>query len=126
MSRASSIGTHRWMICGLLFFATTINYIDRQILSLLKPILDNELHWTNAEFGQVNAALLQAQAQVPQAQASLTLQSTNLERTDTLTRQGLVATVSELKPFSVLVDSECFLGQAIMLGLVTARQSVLG
>jgi ACS family hexuronate transporter-like MFS transporter len=44
------------VICGLLFFATTINYIDRQILSLLKPILDEQLKWTNAEFGQVNAA----------------------------------------------------------------------
>jgi ACS family hexuronate transporter-like MFS transporter len=47
---------HRWAVCGLLFFATTINYIDRQILSLLKPILDNQLHWTNAEFGMVNSA----------------------------------------------------------------------
>jgi len=47
---------HRWAICGLLFFATTINYIDRQILSLLKPILDDQLHWTNAEFGMVNSA----------------------------------------------------------------------
>jgi len=49
------IGRYRWVICGLLFFATTINYIDRQILSLLKPILDDELHWTNAQFGDVNA-----------------------------------------------------------------------
>src|ERR1700733_1475800 len=49
------IGRYRWSICALLFFATTINYMDRQILSLLKPILDNELHWTNAQFGQVNA-----------------------------------------------------------------------
>jgi len=47
---------HRWVVCGLLFFATTINYIDRQILSLLKPILDEQLHWTNAEFGLVNSA----------------------------------------------------------------------
>ena len=44
---------HRWAVCGLLFFATTINYIDRQILSLLKPILDDQLHWTNAEFGTI-------------------------------------------------------------------------
>jgi ACS family hexuronate transporter-like MFS transporter len=44
------------MICALLFFATTINYIDRQILSLLKPILDEQLKWTNAEFGMVNSA----------------------------------------------------------------------
>jgi len=47
---------HRWAVCALLFFATTINYIDRQILSLLKPILDEQLHWTNAEFGMVNSA----------------------------------------------------------------------
>jgi ACS family hexuronate transporter-like MFS transporter len=47
---------HRWAVCALLFFATTINYIDRQILSLLKPVLDDQLHWTNAEFGMVNSA----------------------------------------------------------------------
>lgn len=49
-------GRRRWFICFLLFLATTVNYLDRQILSLLKPILDNELHWSNAEFGEVNAA----------------------------------------------------------------------
>lgn len=49
-------GRRRWLICFLLFLATTVNYLDRQILSLLKPILDNELHWSNAEFGEVNAA----------------------------------------------------------------------
>lgn len=42
----------------MLFLATTINYIDRQILSLLKPILDEELGWTNAQFGMVNSAFL--------------------------------------------------------------------
>ncbi len=47
---------NRWTVCALLFFATTINYIDRQILSLLKPILDEQLHWTNGEFGMVNSA----------------------------------------------------------------------
>jgi MFS transporter, ACS family, hexuronate transporter len=39
----SGIGRYRWVVCSLLFFATTINYADRQILSLLKPILDVEL-----------------------------------------------------------------------------------
>jgi MFS transporter, ACS family, hexuronate transporter len=47
---------YRWTICALLFFATTVNYIDRQILSLLKPMLDEQLHWTNEEFGMVNSA----------------------------------------------------------------------
>ncbi|HEX8342743.1 MAG TPA: MFS transporter [Tepidisphaeraceae bacterium] len=46
----------RWVICALLFFATTINYMDRQILSLIKPILDDQLHWTNAQFGAINSA----------------------------------------------------------------------
>src|SRR6187200_1950193 len=57
-----AIGRHRWFICALLFLATTVNYLDRQILSLLKPILDGELHWTNAQFGEVNAAFQAAYA----------------------------------------------------------------
>ena len=49
-------GNFRWIVCALIFFATTINYIDRQILSLIKPTLDAQLQWTNAEFGYVNSA----------------------------------------------------------------------
>ncbi|HXU82086.1 MAG TPA: MFS transporter, partial [Polyangia bacterium] len=49
------IGKYRWTICALLFAATTINYIDRQILALLKPTLDAQLHWSNEDFGNVNA-----------------------------------------------------------------------
>lgn len=56
------VGRYRWLICALLFLATTINYIDRQILSLLKPILDDELKWTNTQFGEVNAAFQGAYA----------------------------------------------------------------
>jgi ACS family hexuronate transporter-like MFS transporter len=52
---AGRIGKYRWFICALLFFATTVNYIDRQILSLLKPILDDQLKWTNEEFGMINS-----------------------------------------------------------------------
>lgn len=48
-------GNYRWTVCTLLFLATTINYVDRQILSLVKPILDVELGWTNEQFGIVNA-----------------------------------------------------------------------
>lgn len=47
---------YRCTVCALLFLATAINYVDRQILSLLKPILDQELGWTNAQFGCVNSA----------------------------------------------------------------------
>ena len=51
-----SSGNIRWTVVVLLFFATTINYIDRQILSLIKPILDKELGWSNTDFGLVNSA----------------------------------------------------------------------
>jgi MFS transporter, ACS family, hexuronate transporter len=50
------VGRYRWLICGLLFLGTSINYIDRQILSLLKPMLDVQLEWSNEEYGRVNAA----------------------------------------------------------------------
>ncbi|MEO6526533.1 MAG: MFS transporter [Gemmatimonadaceae bacterium] len=46
----------RWFVCAMLFAGTTINYIDRQALALLKPILDRELGWTNEQFGVVNSA----------------------------------------------------------------------
>ena len=58
----SRIGKYRWLVCALLFLATTINYIDRQILALLKPILDDELKWTNAQYGWVNGSFQLAYA----------------------------------------------------------------
>src|SRR5271165_3250922 len=48
--------THqRWSICGLLFFAATINYMDRQVIALLKPVLQGQLGWT--EIGYSNIVL---------------------------------------------------------------------
>jgi ACS family hexuronate transporter-like MFS transporter len=45
------IGKYRWRILALLFFATTINYIDRQVIGILKPFLQNEMHWSEADYG---------------------------------------------------------------------------
>jgi ACS family hexuronate transporter-like MFS transporter len=50
------LSNYRWTICALLFFATTINYIDRQILALLKDRLDAEMGWSNEAFGWLNGA----------------------------------------------------------------------
>lgn len=47
---------YRWITCSLLFFATTILYFDRQILSLLKEPLASLLHWTDTQYGLVNSA----------------------------------------------------------------------
>ena len=57
-----TIARFRWIIISLLFLATTINYIDRQILALLKPMLDTELGWTNEQYGNVNSAFQAAYA----------------------------------------------------------------
>jgi ACS family hexuronate transporter-like MFS transporter len=62
MTSPTAIGRYRWIVCGMLFFATTINYMDRQILSLLKPILDSQMGWTNEQFGAVNSAFQGAYA----------------------------------------------------------------
>lgn len=46
---------YRWTICSLLFLATTINYLDRQVLSLLQPILAEEFHWSDSDYGTITA-----------------------------------------------------------------------
>jgi MFS transporter, ACS family, hexuronate transporter len=47
------IGRYRWVICVLLFAATSINYVDRQIIGVLKPTLQLEFGWTESSFGDV-------------------------------------------------------------------------
>jgi ACS family hexuronate transporter-like MFS transporter len=51
-----SIGNLRWTICALVFFATTINYLDRAVISLLKSTLTKELHWDDADYTNVEIA----------------------------------------------------------------------
>ncbi len=58
----SPLGRYRWVVCSLLFLATTVNYVDRQILALVKEFLDRELGWTNEQFGMVNSAFQGAYA----------------------------------------------------------------
>ena len=56
MSSESKMSRYRWVICALLFFSTTINYMDRQVFGLLKPVLMGDLHWTETDFGDIVAA----------------------------------------------------------------------
>jgi MFS transporter, ACS family, hexuronate transporter len=44
---------YRWMICALLFFATTINYVDRQVLGILAPVLQREIGWSESDYGAI-------------------------------------------------------------------------
>ena len=43
----------RWVICGLIFLATTVNYIDRQVLGILAPVLQKEIGWSEIEYGNI-------------------------------------------------------------------------
>ncbi len=49
------MGNYRWTICALLFFATTVNYLDRQVLSLLKPHLEEVFGWSNSDYADIAA-----------------------------------------------------------------------
>jgi len=53
---SAPVGKFRWTICALLFFATTVNYLDRQVLSLLQPQLEKEFGWSNTDYANVVAA----------------------------------------------------------------------
>src|SRR6187402_1276863 len=54
-SIGQTMGNYRWTICALLFFATTVNYLDRQVLSLLAPALSKEFGWTNSDYANITA-----------------------------------------------------------------------
>ncbi len=54
--RNEKMTNYRWWICALLFFATTVNYMDRQVLSLTwKDFIAPEFHWTDADYGTITA-----------------------------------------------------------------------
>jgi MFS transporter, ACS family, hexuronate transporter len=50
---AARVGNYRWSICALLFFATTINYVDRQVIAILKPDLQGQLGWTEIDYSNI-------------------------------------------------------------------------
>lgn len=59
---SARIGRLRWSICALLFFATTINYIDRQVIGILSKDLQAAFHWTEIDYGNIVAAFNAAYA----------------------------------------------------------------
>ncbi|HEX6179711.1 MAG TPA: MFS transporter, partial [Chitinophagaceae bacterium] len=61
MSQAA-IGKYRWTICALIFFATTINYLDRAVISLLKSTLTREMSWDDADYTNVEISFKVAYA----------------------------------------------------------------
>jgi len=50
---AAAIGHRRWLICAMLFFATSVNYMDRQVIGLLKPTLQLQFGWTEVGYSNI-------------------------------------------------------------------------
>lgn len=59
---SSAHGNYRWVVCSLLFFATTINYLDRQVMGLLKPVLEKNFQWTETDYSHIVMAFTAAYA----------------------------------------------------------------
>jgi MFS transporter, ACS family, hexuronate transporter len=55
-------GNYRWLICALLFFATTINYMDRQVFGILAPFLQKSIGWNEIQYGDIVFAFQAAYA----------------------------------------------------------------
>lgn len=53
MSQSKPSGSYRWTVCALIFFATTINYLDRQVIGILKPILESDLNIGEKEYSYI-------------------------------------------------------------------------
>src|SRR6187402_2719311 len=59
---STTIGKYRWVVCALLFFATTINYIDRQVIGILAKDLQGIIGWSELDYGNIVAAFNAAYA----------------------------------------------------------------
>jgi len=59
---ATRIGRYRWWICGLLFLASSINYVDRQVIGILKPTLQQQFGWSEVDYGNIVMAFQAAYA----------------------------------------------------------------
>ncbi len=53
MSEITKTGKYRWTVCALIFFATTLNYLDRQVIGILKPLLETDLNIGEVEYGNI-------------------------------------------------------------------------
>jgi ACS family hexuronate transporter-like MFS transporter len=53
MTETQKIGKYRWTVCALIFFATTVNYIDRQVIGILKPLLESDLSIGEKEYSYI-------------------------------------------------------------------------
>jgi ACS family hexuronate transporter-like MFS transporter len=101
------VGHRRWMICGLLFFATTINYTDRQVLGLLAPMLQTKIGWSEAQYAYIGTSFLIAYA------LGLLIMGGLIDRVGT--RLGYAAAIAI---WSLAAISHSLVGSALGFGIV--------
>lgn len=53
---AEKVGRYRWSICALLFCVITINYVDRQVIGVLKPLIESDMGWSEVDYGNIVTA----------------------------------------------------------------------
>lgn len=107
-----AVGKYRWTICSLIFFATTINYIDRSVISFLKSTFTGTLNWNDADYANVELAFKISYA------AGLLVAGRIIDKIGTKIGYAL----------SLVIWSLASIGHAFVrsvLGFITAR-SVLG
>jgi ACS family hexuronate transporter-like MFS transporter len=119
----NAIGKYRWTICALLFFATTINYLDRQVLSLLQPRLEALFNWTNTDYANIASVFQFAYA------ISMLFAGRIIDRLGT--KKGFAAALI-IWSFAAILHAYAedigavFLPIAALLGFSTISVSVLG
>src|ERR1017187_2668090 len=57
-SSPARVGNFRWLICGMLFVVTVSNYIDRQAISIIAPVVSAQFHLTNSDIAMIVSAFL--------------------------------------------------------------------
>ncbi|HEY1946205.1 MAG TPA: MFS transporter, partial [Bryobacteraceae bacterium] len=55
-STIKTLANFRWYICGLLFYATTVNYVDRIVMGILKPTISHDLGWNETDYAMITTA----------------------------------------------------------------------
>jgi ACS family hexuronate transporter-like MFS transporter len=99
---AVAAGHFRWVICALLFFATTINYLDRQVLGILAPVLQRSIGWNEIEYGYIVTAFQAAYA------IGLLLMGPFLDRVGTRFGYGLAVVIWSLAGMGAALARSAF------------------
>src|SRR5687767_7310215 len=108
-------GHYRWVVCGLLFLAATINYIDRQVIGILKPTLQQQFGWSEIDYADIVFSFQLAYA------IGLLLAGRLMDRLGARTGFALAIIVWSLAAMAH-AEAEAFGGAAAEIGRASCRE----